>query len=198
MNKYKILCLVDAVCLVIFITLFSLLEVYNTFAFPNFHPVISIIIFVFSLISTLSLTTILLSKFISTKRKKESKEKQKKSIAIFIINLVIGIIFSVLAIIFLIIIFQYYFMDSDPSIYLSVKVIAYFFIVSTVPATIAVSNLVMRIIRNKDKRDGRDESEPADLSNISCEWNKDTFFEKIIFKQKTYKNMVNLLIHTKS
>lgn len=60
-------------------------------------------------------------------------------------------------------------MDSDPSTYLSVKVIVYFFIVSAVPATIAVSNLVMRIIRNKDKRDGRDESEPADSSNISCE-----------------------------
>lgn len=69
-------------------------------------------------------------------------------------------------------------MDSDQSIYLSVKVIVYFFIVSSVPATIAVSNLVMRIIRNKDERDGRDESEPADSSNISCEWNKDTFFLK--------------------
>lgn len=90
-------------------------------------------------------------------------------------------------------------MVSDPSTYLSVKVIIYFFIVSAVPATIAVSNLVKRIIRNKDERDGGDESEPADLSKISCEWNKDTFFlKKIIFKQKTYKNMVNLLIHTKS
>ena len=178
MNKYKILCIVDAVCLVIFITLFSLLEVYNTFAFPNFHPVISILIFVFSLISVLSLTTILLSKFISTKRKKAGKEKQKKSLASFIINLVIGIIFSVLALIFLIIIFQYYFIDSDPSTYLSVKVFVYFFIVSVTPATIAVSNLVIRFIRNKDERDGKDESEQADLSNISCEWNKDTFFLK--------------------
>ena len=107
-----------------------------------------------------------------------NKEKKRKSLASFITNLVIGIIFSILALIFLIIIFQYYFMDSDPSIYLSVKVIVYFFIVSVTPATIAVSNLVMRIIRNKDKRDGKEENEPTDLSNISCEWNKDTFFLK--------------------
>lgn len=60
-------------------------------------------------------------------------------------------------------------MDSDPSIYLSVKVIVYFFIVSVTPATIAVSNLVMRIIRNKDERDGKEENEPTDLANISCE-----------------------------
>lgn len=60
-------------------------------------------------------------------------------------------------------------MDSDPSTYLSVKVIVYFFIVSVTPATIAVSNLVMRIMRNKDERDGKEESEQADLSNISCE-----------------------------
>lgn len=69
-------------------------------------------------------------------------------------------------------------MDSDPSIYLSVKVIVYFFIVSVTPATIAVSNLIMRIIKNKDERNGREENKPTDLSNISCEWNKDTFFLK--------------------
>lgn len=178
MQKYKILAIIDFACLVIFITLFSLLEIYNTFAFPNFHPVISILIFVFSLISVLSLSTILIKKIISIKREKSNKEKKRKSLASFIINLVIGIIFSILALIFLIIIFQYYFMDSDPSIYLSVKVIVYFFIVSVTPATIAVSNLVMRIIRNKDERDGKEENEPTDLSNISCEWNKDTFFLK--------------------
>lgn len=175
MQKYKILAVIDFACLVIFITLFSLLEIYNTFAFPNFHPVISILIFVISLISVLSLSTILIKKIISIKREKSNKEKKRKSLASFIINLVIGIIFSILALIFLIIIFQYYFMDSDPSIYLSVKVIVYFFIVSVTPATIAVSNLVMRIIRNKDERDGKEENEPTDLSNISCEWNKDTF-----------------------
>ena len=169
MQKYKILAIIDFACLVIFITLFSLLEIYNTFAFPNFHPVISILIFVFSLISVLSLSTILIKKIISIKREKSNKEKKRKSLASFIINLVIGIIFSILALIFLIIIFQYYFMDSDPSIYLSVKVIVYFFIVSVTPATIAVSNLVMRIIRNKDERDGKEENEPTDLSNISCE-----------------------------
>ena len=178
MQKYKILAVIDFACLVIFITLFSLLEIYNTFAFPNFHPVISILIFVISLISVLSLSTILIKKIISIKREKSNKEKKRKSLASFIINLVIGIIFSILALIFLIIIFQYYFMDSDPSIYLSVKVIVYFFIVSVTPATIAVSNLVMRIIRNKDERDGKEENEPTDLANISCEWNKDTFFLK--------------------
>ncbi len=178
MKKYKILAVIDFACLVIFITLFSLLEIYNTFAFPNFHPVIGILIFVFSLISVLSLSTILIKKIISIKREKSNKEKKRKSLASFIINLVIGIIFSILALIFLIIIFQYYFIDSDPSIYLSVKVIVYFFIVSVTPATIAVSNLVMRIIRNKDERDGKEENEPTDLSNISCEWNKDTFFLK--------------------
>ena len=169
MQKYKILAVIDFACLVIFITLFSLLEIYNTFAFPNFHPAISILIFVFSLISVLSLSTILIKKIISIKREKSNKEKKKKSLASFIINLVIGIIFFILALIFLIIIFQYYFMDSDPSIYLSVKVIVYFFIVSVTPATIAVSNLVMRIIRNKDERDGKEENEPTDLANISCE-----------------------------
>ena len=169
MKKYKILAVVDFVCLVIFITLFSLLEIYNTFAFPNFHPVISILIFVFTLISVLSLSTILIKKIISIKREKSNKEKKRKSLASFITNLVIGIIFSMLALIFLIIIFQYYFMDSDPSTYLSVKVIVYFFIVSVTPATIAVSNLVMRIIKNKDERNGREENEPTDLSNISCE-----------------------------
>ena len=60
-------------------------------------------------------------------------------------------------------------MDSDPSAYLSVKVIVYFFIASVVLATIAVSNLVMCIIKNKDERNGRGENEPSDLSNISCE-----------------------------
>lgn len=169
MKKYKILAVIDFVCLVIFITLFSLLEIYNTFAFPNFHPVISILIFVFSLISVLSLSTILIKKIFSIKRAKSNKERKKKSLASFITNLVIGIIFSILALIFLIIIFQYYFMDSDPSTYLSVKVIVYFFIVSVTPATIAVSNLVMRIIKNKDERNGREENEPTDLSNISCE-----------------------------
>lgn len=169
MKKYKILVVIDFVCLVIFITLFSLLEIYNTFAFPNFHPVISILIFVFSLISVLSLSTILIKKIISIKREKSNKEKKRKSLASFITNLVIGIIFSILALILLIIIFQYYFMDSDPSIYLSVKIIVYFFIVSVTPATIAVSNLVMRIIKNKDERNGREENEPTDLSNISCE-----------------------------
>lgn len=169
MQKYKILAIIDFACLVIFITLFSLLEIYNTFAFPNFHPVISILIFVFSLISVLSLSTILIKKIISIKREKSNKEKKRKSLASFITNLVIGIIFSILALIFLIIIFQYYFMDSDPSIYLSVKVIVYFFIVSATPATIAVSNLVMRIIKNKDERNGGEENEPTDLSNISCE-----------------------------
>lgn len=156
MKKYKILVVIDFACLVIFITLFSLLEIYNTFAFPNFHPVISILIFVFSLISVLSLSTILIKKIISIKREKSNKEKKRKSLASFITNLVIGIIFSILALVFLIIIFQYYFMDSDPSTYLSVKVIVYFFIVSVTPATIAVSNLVMRIIKNKDERNGRE------------------------------------------
>lgn len=178
MKKYKILTVVDFVCLAVFITLLSLLEIYNTFAFLNFHPVISILIFVFTLISVLSISTIIIKKIISIKREKSNKERKKKSLASFIINLIIGIIFSILALIFLIIIFQYYFMDSDPSIYLSVKVIVYFFIVSVTPATIAVSNLVMRIIKNKDERNGREENKPTDLSNISCEWNKDTFFLK--------------------
>lgn len=169
MKKYKILAVVDFVCLAVFITLLLLLEIYNTIAFLNFHPVISILIFVFTLISVLSVSTILIKKIISIKREKSNKERKIKSLASFITNLVIGIIFSILALIFLIIIFQYYFMDSDPSIYLSVKVIVYFFNVSATPATIAVSNLVMRIIKNKDERNGREENAPTDLSNISCE-----------------------------
>ena len=168
MKKYKILAVIDFACLVIFITLFSLLEIYNTFAFPNFHPVISILIFIFSLISVLSLSTILIKKIISIKREKSNKERKKKSLASFITNLVIGIIFSILALIFLIIIFQYYFMDSDPSIYLSVKVIVYFFIVSVTPATIAVTNLTTHILRSKKQRDVGDENDSTSLSN-NCE-----------------------------
>ena len=79
MKKYKILAVIDFACLVIFITLFSLLEIYNTFAFPNFHPVISILIFVISLISVLSLSTILIKKIISIKREKSNKEKKEPS-----------------------------------------------------------------------------------------------------------------------
>lgn len=60
-------------------------------------------------------------------------------------------------------------MDSDPSIFLSVKVIVYIFIVSVVLVIIAVSNLVMRIKRKNDKRDGKEEIEKADLFNISFE-----------------------------
>ena len=84
-------------CLAVFITLLSLLEINNTFAFLNFHPVISILIFVFTLISVLSVSTTLIKKIISIKREKSNKERKKKSLASFITNLVIGIIFSILA-----------------------------------------------------------------------------------------------------